>query len=146
MTKEQLESWLCGPEAPAPTSAEIAAVLGVPVEAIADTTLLRVADRRRALRFTLAVLRDVFTDDEDVRSWLRTPREELGGRSALELLRAGRLRAVEDLAVREWHRPAVAAPVDQLYVQVRARGAPARPPLARLAVGSRTPSGIAANS
>ena len=113
MNKHELEIWLCGPDAPALTPAEIAAVLGLPVEAIADTTLLRVADRRRALQFTLAVLRDVFPDDEDVRRWLRTPRAEFGGLCGLELLFAGRLRAVEDLAVREWHRPLVAAPVDR---------------------------------
>ena len=120
MNKEELELWLCGPDAPVPTPAAIAALLGVPLEAIADTTLLRVADRRRALRFTLAVLRDVFPDDAEVRAWLRTPRAECGGRSALELLRAGRLRVVEDLAVREWHRPSLVASVDRPYVQVRA--------------------------
>ena len=112
MNKQELEMWLCGPDAPILTPAEIAAILGVSLDAIADTTLLRAADRLRAVRFTLAVLRDVFADDEDVRSWLRTPRAEFGGLCALELLLAGRMRAVEDLAVRDWHRAPVAMPVN----------------------------------
>ena len=101
MTKHELEMWLCGPDASAPTPAEIAATLGVPLDAIGDTTLLRVADRLRAVRFTLAVLRDVFPDDADVRRWLRTPRAEFGERSGLELLLAGRMRMFEDLVVCE---------------------------------------------
>ena len=107
MKKRELEMWLCGPDAPILTPAEIADLLGVSLEAIGDTTLLRVMDRLRGVRFTLAVLRDVFTDDADVRRWLRMPRAEFGGRCALELLLAGRMRAVEDLAVREWHRPSI---------------------------------------
>ncbi len=105
MSKHELERWLCGPDAPLLSPGEIADLLGLPLAAIADTTLVRVADRLRALRFILAVLRDVFPDDEDVRSWLRMPRAELGGRSGLELLLVGCLRAVEDLAVRAWHQP-----------------------------------------
>jgi Protein of unknown function (DUF2384) len=120
MNKQELEMRLCGPDVLAPTPAQIAAVLGVPLDAIGDTTLLRVADRLRSVRFTLAVLRDVFTDDADVRLWLRTPRAEFGELCALELLLAGRMRAVEDLAVREWHRPPVAVPVDRPHVHVRA--------------------------
>ena len=111
MNKQELETWLCGPDAPVLTPAEIAGILGVSLDEIADTTLLRAADRLSAVRFTLVVLRDVFADDEDVRSWLRTPRAEFGERCALELLRAGRMSAVEDLAVREWHRAPVVMPV-----------------------------------
>ncbi len=118
MNKQELERWLCGPDAPILTPAEIAASLGVSLDAIGDTTLLRTADRLRALRFTLAVLRDVFPDDEDVRFWLRTPRAEFGGLCGLELLLAGRMRAVEDLATREWHRPPVVASVDRPSVRV----------------------------
>ena len=113
MNKRKLELWLCGPDAPIPTPAEIASLLGVSLDAIGDTTLLRAADRLRAVRFTLAVLRDVFPDDDEVRSWLRTSRSEFGELCGLELLLAGRMRAVEDLAVREWHRPPVAVPVNQ---------------------------------
>jgi hypothetical protein len=109
MTKQELETWLCGAGAPVPTPAEIAGVLGVPHESIADTALLRVSSRLTRVRFTIAVLRDVFADDEGVRWWLRAPRAELHGRTGLELLMAGQTPAVEELAVREWHRPAVSA-------------------------------------
>lgn len=111
MDRQQLETWLCGPDAPVPTPAEIARVLGVPLDSIGDTTLLRAADRLRAVRFAVAVLRDVYADDADVRRWLRAPRAELDGRRALDLLFAGRADAVAELAVRDWHRPvAVGAP------------------------------------
>ena len=120
MNKQELELWLCGPDAPILTPTQIAAILGVSLEAIGDTTLLRAADRLRTVRFTLAVLRDVFPDDAEVRAWLRTSRAECGGRSALELLVAGRMRVVEDLAVREWHRLPVIASVDRPRVRVRA--------------------------
>jgi hypothetical protein len=109
MTRQELERWLCGPGTPIPTPAEIAGLLGVPHAAIADTVLLRVASRLARLRFTLAVLRDVFADDDGVRWWLRTPRPELHGRSGLELLLAGQTLPIEELAVREWHRPAGSA-------------------------------------
>ena len=66
---------------------------------------LGVTPNEAGVRFTLAVLRDVFTDDHAVRTWLRLPRRELGGLCALDLLHAGRTLAVESLAVREWHRP-----------------------------------------
>jgi hypothetical protein len=109
MNREELEAWLCGPDACVPTPTEIAALVGISFASVADTTLLRVADRLRGVRFTLAVLRDVFTDDRDVRAWFRAPRPELGARCALDLLLAGRPHAVEALAVREWHRPPPAA-------------------------------------
>ena len=66
---------------------------------------LGVTPNEAGVRFTLAVLRDVFADDHAVRTWLRLPRRELGGLCALDLLHAGRTLAVESLAVREWHRP-----------------------------------------
>ena len=111
MTRQELETWLCGGSTPVLTPAEIASVLGVPLHSIADTALLRVADRLAGLRFTIAVLRDVFAADDEVRRWLRAPRAELDGRCALDLLRAGRGRTVEELALREWHRPGGPAPV-----------------------------------
>ena len=105
MTKEELETWLCGDGAPVPTPAEIAGVLGVALDTIADTALLRVSTRLTRVRFTIAVLRDVFADDLGVRWWLRLPRAEWRGRSALELLLRGQTQPVEELALREWHRP-----------------------------------------
>src|SRR5687768_673492 len=106
MNRQELETWLCGPDAPTPSPAEIAAVLGLPLDTIADTTLLRSGHRLRALCFTLAVLRDVYPDDCDIRLWLLAPRGELGEKCALDLLREGRTDRLEELAVREWHQPA----------------------------------------
>ena len=105
MTRQELERWLCGGESPLPTPAEIAAVLGVALDAVADTPLLRVSNRLARVRFTIAVLRDVFADDQGVRWWLRLPRAEWRGRSALDLLLRGQAQPVEELALREWHRP-----------------------------------------
>ena len=114
MTRQELERWLCGGGAPLPTPAEIAAVLGVALDTIADTPLLRVANRLARVRFTIAVLRDVFADDQGVHWWLRLPRPEWRGRSALELLLRGQALPVEELALREWHYPCgvVAGTVD----------------------------------
>ena len=93
MTRQELEAWLCGDDAPLPTAAEVASLLGAPVGGGAR------------LRFTLALLRDALPDDALVRRWLRTPRAELGGRTGVDLLRAGATDVVEELALREWHRP-----------------------------------------
>ena len=104
MDRRELERWLCGPDARVLTPASIARVLGVPWESVRDTTLMRVAERLRSLRFTLLVLRDVFENDRDVRAWLCAPCAELAGRRPLDALFAGRMSEVEELAVREWER------------------------------------------
>jgi hypothetical protein len=104
MERRDLERWLCGVDAPVLAPASIARILGVPWESVQDTTLIRVADRLRSLRFTLLVLRDVFAEDRDVRAWLSAPAAELGGQRPLDALFAGRLSAVEELAVAEWRR------------------------------------------
>lgn len=111
MTKQELETWLCD-DAPVPSPEEIAEIIGTPFDDVGDTTLLRVADRLLAVRFTIAVLRDVFEDDQGVRLWLRAPRPELGELSALDLLLAGETGPVEELAVREWNGAASALPDD----------------------------------
>lgn len=105
MSRDELELWLCGPGARIPTHAELAAQVGLPLSSIGDSTLLRTSRRLQCLRFVLALLRDVYADDDIVRQWLREPREVLDSRSALDALRTGRLAAVEELAVREWRRP-----------------------------------------
>ena len=105
MTRDELELWLCGPGARIPTHAELAAQIGLPLSSIGDTTLLRTARRLRCLRLVLAVLRDVYADDEMVRHWLRESRVELDGASALQALLIGRVGAVEELAVRQWRCP-----------------------------------------
>ena len=94
MTRQELEAWLCGDDAPRPTAAEVASLVGAPI-----------GEGCARLRFTLALLRDALPDDALVRHWLRTPRAELGGRTGVDLLRAGALEVVEELALREWHRP-----------------------------------------
>ena len=98
MTRQELEAWLCGDDASPPTAAEVAALIGVPLG-------VPLGAGRAGLRFTLALLRDVFPEDAVVRRWLRTPRAELGGRSGIDLLRAGATDPVEELALREWHHP-----------------------------------------
>ena len=109
MNRQQLETWLCDGAAD-PSLMEIAELIGVPFDEIGDSTLLRVADRVLALRFTVAVLRDVFDDDRGVELWLRAPRPELGALSALDLVRAGEMAPVETLAVHEWNDAASSAP------------------------------------
>ena len=104
LSRRELERWLCGPDVPPLSPAEIAWILGVPLAKIGDTTVLRAAERLRGMRFTLAVLRDVFKRDDEVTTWLHTPRRELGLASAFDLLLAGLTASVEELAVREWHR------------------------------------------
>ena len=53
--------------------------------------------------FILAVLRDIYSDEVDVKRWLNTPHNELGGRSAVDLLSIGRLADVERLLVEQWN-------------------------------------------
>jgi hypothetical protein len=53
--------------------------------------------------FVLAVLRDIYTDESDVERWLHTPHNELGGRAAVDMLSAGRIREVESVLVQHWN-------------------------------------------
>lgn len=106
ITRQELERWLCGADATVPTLAAVAAVLGVALDATDDAALRREVRRLAEARFTVAVLRDTFAGDDEVRRWLRRPRLALGGLSALDTLWAGYVAAVEALAMREWHRPA----------------------------------------
>lgn len=53
--------------------------------------------------FVLAVLRDMFGSDAEVTYWLHTPRAELDGRSAVDLLSAGRRGEVEAALIRQWN-------------------------------------------
>jgi hypothetical protein len=103
MDRRMLEQWLCGDHAPPPPPAMVAAALGLPVGKMADTTFLRTAARVRSMRFTLAVLHDVFPVDAEVLSWLEEPRSDLGGLSAREALLHGRIELVEQLAIRTWN-------------------------------------------
>ncbi len=105
MTRLELEQWLCGDRTRLPTAAEIARLLGLAPYTARGAALADVVRRVARGWFAVVVLRDVFGDDRDVCRWLRAPRVELGARCALDLLWAGETRAVEELAIREWHRP-----------------------------------------
>ena len=103
MDKTLLEQWLCGPESIPPAPLTIACSLGLPVDEVADTTLLRTMRRVRSLRFVLAVLQDLFADDVDVQIWLDAPRPELRGSPARQALLAGQTELVEALVVADWN-------------------------------------------
>lgn len=111
MTRLELEQWLCGDRTRLPTAAEIAALLGLAPYTARSAPLSGLVRRLARGWFAVVVLRDVFGDDRGVSRWLRAPRSEFGGRCGLDLLWAGETRAVEDLAVREWHRPAATWPL-----------------------------------
>ena len=53
--------------------------------------------------FVLAVLRDIYEQEADVMRWLNTPHNELRGRTAIDLLSAGRIAEVESLLVDHWN-------------------------------------------
>ena len=80
LTKAELEGWLLGASVP-PLSADA-----------------------RSRRFILAVLRDLYANDFEVQAWLMTPRSELGGATARELMTGSRLAEVEALVVRRWNQ------------------------------------------
>jgi hypothetical protein len=80
VSKAQLESWLVGGR---------------------DLTLSEGAQGRR---FVLAVLRDLYPNDIDVQLWLTTPRPELRGAAARDLLTSHRIGEVETLVVRLWNQ------------------------------------------
>ena len=111
MTRQELEQWLCGDRTLLPTAEEIATLLGLAPHTASGVVLSGLVRRLARGWFAIVVLRDVFGDDAGVRRWLRAVRPEFGGRCALDLLWAGETRAVEDLAMRDWHRPAVAWPL-----------------------------------
>ena len=105
MERDELERWLCAPDALPPAPSAVAQALGLPASELADSTLLRVADRVCSLRLILATLRDLFPADVDVWRWLVTPRPELGGQCPREVL-ARRPCAVESLAIQAWNEKA----------------------------------------
>ena len=103
MERDDLERWLCGPDVPLTPPCVIATALGLAAGSLADTTLLRTTRRVRSLRLTLAVLRDVFADDADMRSWLETPHVALDEIAPADAIVAGREELVVDLAVSAWN-------------------------------------------
>jgi hypothetical protein len=103
MERDELELWLCGPDTALLSPFAAAEALGLPADALADTTLLRTCRRVRALQLTLAIVRDVFPDDLDVWRWLETPRRELRGMTPRAALMTGLHEHVEGLAVQTWN-------------------------------------------
>jgi hypothetical protein len=53
--------------------------------------------------FVLAVLRDIYSEEFDVKRWLNTPHDGLGGNPAIDLLSAGRVAEVESVLVEHWN-------------------------------------------
>lgn len=53
--------------------------------------------------FVLAVLRDMYAEESDVKRWLNTPHDGLGGKTAVDLLSAGRVAEVESVLVEQWN-------------------------------------------
>ena len=53
--------------------------------------------------FVLALLRDIYIEEDQVRHWLDEPRRELGGETARVLLARGNGDAVRRAAVRHWN-------------------------------------------
>jgi len=103
MERDDLELWLCGPDTTLLSPFAAAEALGLPADALVDTTLLRTARRVRGLQLTLAILRDAFVADLDVWRWLETPRRELRGMTPRAALVAGLHADVERLAVETWN-------------------------------------------
>jgi hypothetical protein len=105
LAANELAQWLSSARTPAPRRDDLAAI-GLAVAGLTERECSALAQR---LRFTLAVLRDVFPADLDVRRWMHTPSTERCGERPLDVLLSGRIDQLERLAVGEWNR-LVAAP------------------------------------
>ena len=105
MNRTQLAQWLGEADSESVAFSEIAEVLHLVLDASRRSLALASADEIREVRFALAVLRDVFPHDDDVRAWLSAPAQELSGATPADLLSTGRVREFVDLAVAEWNRP-----------------------------------------
>ena len=103
MEQHELEQWLSDHDAFPLSPGATADALGLPADALTDTTFLRTLAAARSLAFILAVLRDAFASDCDLWRWLETPRSELAGDSPREALLAGSMSVVEALAVQAWN-------------------------------------------
>jgi hypothetical protein len=105
MNRKELGQWL-GERATATLAlGEIAEVLHVVIDASRRSLVLANAEELRELRFAIAVLRDVFSSDDDLRAWVRAPHAGLDGDAPADLLAGSRVREFADLAVDEWNRP-----------------------------------------
>ena len=105
LNRTDLEQWLGAVESKGLRFDEVAGLLHVVLDASREPVAIGDADQLRTLQFALAVLRDVFATDADVRDWLATPSLALDGESPAELLSTARVQELADLAVIEWNRP-----------------------------------------
>ena len=112
LCRDELEAWLCNAATPAPSPDDLAAAFGLSFDAPEGE--VRDVPPSHRLRFLLAVLRDAFPTDGAVRRWLRSTDVGRGTQRPLDLLRAGHVEQLEQLAVREWnrHRPTTYARPD----------------------------------
>jgi hypothetical protein len=110
MNRQELEQWLGDRDSRPLELSDIAAVLHVIMEASRRPVALDDADALRELRFSVAVLRDVFSRDEDVRRWLLTPSSAVDGLTPADLLSSGAMSEFVDLTVAEWNRPRLTYP------------------------------------
>lgn len=108
MNRQELEQWLGDRDARPLASSDIAEVLHVTIGAPRPLVAATSASALHELRFAVAVLRDAFACDEDVRRWLLAPSRVADGLTPADLLSSGCVREFADLAVAEWNRPRAA--------------------------------------
>ena len=104
MNRQELEQWLGDRDARPLALGDVAEVLHVIIEASRQPVALEDAGALRELRFALAVLRDAFARDDQVRRWLLAPSAAVDGLTPADLLASGCVREFTDLAVAEWNR------------------------------------------
>lgn len=115
MNRQELEQWLGDRDVRPLGLSDIAEVLHMIIEASRQPVALDDASALHELRFAVAVLRDVFARDEDVRRWLLAPSTAVDGLTPADLLSSGCVREFTDLAVAEWNRPrTVYAPAESI--------------------------------
>ena len=124
MNKNELAQWLGEHDSRSFALSEIAEVLHIVMDASRRSLALTGPAELRELRFAVAVLRDAFPNDNDVRAWLTTPAVDLDGAAPADLLSSGRVREFVDLAVAEWNRPRGFRATRPRAMFVRARALP----------------------
>lgn len=120
MDRKQLAQWLGEADSESVALSEIAELLHLVLDASRRSLALAGTEELREVRFALAVLRDVFPHDDDVRAWLTAPAAELSGETPADVLSMGRIREFVDFAVTEWNRPGAFRPSRRGAMFVRA--------------------------
>lgn len=105
MNRQELEQWLGERDPRSVELSEIADVLHIVIDASRRSLAFDDAEELHELCFAVAVLRDVFARDDDLRAWLTAPSSAIQGETPSDLLATGRIRAFSDLAIEEWNRP-----------------------------------------